>query len=209
MQRFKFILVLIVIALFLLLGVFFYGRYLGKTSATLNEKTLNVSSQLILEQITSQYFLVTRTIFVNSKAEIETPPNNDWTDLFLGKKITVRGIIRLDVGVDMNKLSEQNIAVDNRRKTVTISLPPAEILDSSLSGDLDFDEDKQIIEKLKGVFKDTTNEDYNLALTTLIDNAKSSAINDETLFSEARADSLKLVTLIVDSMLNDYEVIIK
>lgn len=209
MNRPKIIIFLIFIILILFIGTFLYGRYLGKTGRSVGEKPLNISSQLILERITSQYFLVTKTVFINSRVEIETPRNNNWTDLFLGQKITVHGIVRVDVGVDMNKLSPDNIAVNNLQKIITISLPPAEILDSSLSGELDVDEEKAIVEKLKGIFKDTKNEDYNLAMSTLIDNAKSQVINDEAVFAAAKTDSLKLVELIVSSMLDDYEVVIK
>jgi hypothetical protein len=126
--------------------------------------------------------------------------------LFVGKKITVRGMIRVDVGVDMKNLSLDNIIVDSEKKIVTIKLPHAEILDSSLFGELDIDEDKAIVEKLKGFFKDTQNDDYNLALRTLIENAKSQVTADETIFTEARADSVKLVELIVTGMLKDYQV---
>lgn len=209
MKRAQIIILSVFIILVLFVGVFFYGRYLGNSSGNVKDASPVVSSQLILDRITSQYFLVTKTVFVNSKAEIETPKNNNWTDLFIGKKITVRGIVRVDVGVDMNKLSPDNIAVNNRQKVVIISLPPAEILDSSLSGELDVDDDKAIVEKLKDLFKDTQNDDYNLALSTLIDNAKSQVINDEVVFNAARNDSLKLVQLIVSGMLDGYEVLIK
>ena len=209
MNRTKIILFFILVVLLLFIAVFFYGRYLGKQAAQSDLKSFDVSSQIILDKITNQYFLVTKTVFADSKAEIETSKNNNWTDLFVGKKITVRGLIRVDVGVDMKNLRLENIVVDTRQKTVTINLPHAEILDSSLYGELDVDEDKAILEKLKGIFEDTKNEDYNLALQTLIDNAKSQVTADENIFNEARADSVKLVELIVTGMLKDYQVVIK
>ena len=209
MNRIKAILFLVVIALLILVAVFFYGRYQGKTAANGDSKPVKVNSQVILERITNQYFLVTKTVFVNSKAEIETPKNNDWTDLFVGKKITVLGLIRIDVGVDMKNLRSENIIIDSQKKTVTINLPHAEILNSSLSGQLDLVADKTIVEKLKGLLKNTDNEDYNLALKTLIDNAKNQVSADETIFSSARTDSAKLVELIVSGMLSDYQVVIK
>ncbi len=77
MNRAKTILIFACLALFLFIGVFFYGRYIGKKVANPESPALVVNSQAILERITSQYFLVTKTVFVNSKAEIETPKNND------------------------------------------------------------------------------------------------------------------------------------
>jgi hypothetical protein len=209
MNRIKVILLFVIVALLILVTVFFYGRYQGKKLGVAESKPSVVNSQVILDRITNQYFLVTKTVFVNSKAEIDTPKNNNWTDLFTGKKITVLGLIRVDVGVDMKNMRLENIVVDSKNKIVTISLPHAEILDSSLSGELDVIADKSILEKIKGLFKNTQNEDYNIALKTLIDSADSQVMADESIFESARTDSVKLVTLIVTSMLSDYQVVIK
>lgn len=209
MNRTKFILLFVVIVLLILMAVFFYGRYQGKTAALLEDRPPIVNSQVILERITDQYFLVTKTVFINSKVEIETPKNNDWTDLFTGKKLTVLGLIRVDVGVDMKNMRPENIVVDSEKKIVTISLPHADILDSSLSGQLDLIADKSITEKLKSLLKDTQNEDYNLALETLIASANSQVTANESIFSSAREDSAKLINLIVSGMLKDYQVVIE
>lgn len=209
MKNSKIILFFALFLLALFIAIFFYGRHLGKQAVAPRTKTLNVNSQTIFDQITDQYFLVTKTVFADSKAEIETPKNNDWTDLFLGKKITVRGLVRIDVGVDMKNMRLENIVIDNQKKLVTITLPHAEILDASLSGQLDLDEDKAIVEKLKGFLQDTQNDDYNLALETLIEQAKSQVMANENIFTEAREDSIKLIELIVRGMLADYQLIIK
>jgi len=206
MKNIKIISFIILIALLLFIAVFFYGRYIGKK---LVSQAPVVSSQTILDRITDQYFLVTKTVFVDSRAEIETPKNNNWTDLFTGKKITVSGLIRVDVGVEMKNMRQENITVDSRNKTVTISLPHAEILDASLSGELDVNQDKAVVEKFKDLFKNTQNEDYNLAMQTVVDNAKSQVLANEYIFNQARQDSLKLVELIVSGMLDGYEVVVK
>jgi len=208
MNRIKIILLFVIIALLILVAAFFYGRYQGKKLGIAESKPV-VNSQVILNRITDQYFLVTKTVFLDSKAEIDTPKNNNWTDLFTGKKITVLGLIRIDVGVDMENMRLENIVVDSKNKIVTISLPHAEILNSSLSGELDVTADKSILETIKGLFKNTQNEDYNIALKTLIDSANSQVAADESIFEQARTDSVKLVTLIVTSMLSDYQVVIK
>ncbi len=209
MNRIKAILFFVVIVLLILVAVFFYGRYQGMKLGAAENKPSVVNSQVILDRITNQYFLVTKTAFINSKVEIDTPKNNNWTDLFTGKKITVFGLIRVDVGVDMKNIRLENIVVDSKNKIVTISLPHAEILDSSLSGELDVIADKSILEKIKGVFRNTQNEDYNIALKTLIDSANNQVMANESIFEDARTDSVKLVTLIVTSMLSDYQVVIK
>lgn len=209
MSRIKVILFFVIVLLFFLVATFFYGRYQGKQLGATENKPAIVNSQAVLERITNQYFLVTKTVLVNSKTEIDTPKNNNWTDLFTGKKITVYGLIRVDVGVDMKNMRLDNIVVDSKNKIVTITLPHAEILDSSLSGELDVIADKSILEKIKGLFKNTQNEDYNMALKTLIESANNQVMGTESIFEEARNDSVKLVTLIVTSMLSDYQVVIR
>jgi hypothetical protein len=65
------------------------------------------------------------------------------------------------------------------------------------------------VEKIKGVFRNTQNDDYNIALKTLIESADKLVMTNEAIFEQARTDSIKLVTLIVKSMLSDYQVVIK
>jgi hypothetical protein len=208
MNRAKTILLLTIAVLTIFIGVFLYGKNLGKNEA-LQKITPIVTSQTILDRITDQYFLVTKTIFSSTHAEIETPKSNNWTDLFTGKKITVQGLIRTDIGVNIKNLNVQNIVLDSQNKTVTINLPNAEILDSSLSGKIDVVVDKSIVEKLKSLLNNTQNEDYNLALQTLISTAKTEVVAQENIFTDARSDSAKLVALIVKSMLSEHQVIIK
>jgi hypothetical protein len=130
MNRIKVILFFVIVVLLIFVAAYFYGRNQGKALGVAENQPPVVNSQVILDRITDQYFLVTKTVFVNSKAEIDTPKNNNWTDLFTGKKITVLGLIRVDVGVDMKNMRLENITVDAKNKIVTIDLPHAEILDS-------------------------------------------------------------------------------
>ncbi len=209
MKNIKVVTTLLALILLIFIATFFYGRYVGKKVATEALREPVVSSQTILDKITDQYFLVTKTVFVNSRAEIETPKNDNWTDLFTGKKITVNGLVRIDVGLEMKNMRAENIKVNSRDKVVEISLPQAEILDASLSGELDISLDKAVVERLKDIFKNTQNEDYNLAMITLIDSAKNQVIANEDIFNQARLDSLRLVELIVSEMLDGYQVVIK
>lgn len=206
MNRIKSIFILAIIVLVLLAGVFFYGRHQGKQAILPKEQ---VSTQLILDRITNQYFLVTKTIFIDSEAEIETPKHDSWKDLFVGNKITVEGVIRVDVGVDMKSLGLGDITIDEGRKIVSVKLPSADILDASLYGEIDFDEDKAILDKIKSIFINERNEDYNRAIQILITGAKDKVSSDGNIYNEARADSIKLVELIVSGILKDYRVIVE
>lgn len=206
MNRFKSILILIIITTLIMVGVFFYGRQQGKQSVLPEER---ISTQLILDRVTNQYFLVTKTVFVDSEAEIETPKHNDWKDIFVGNKITIKGVVRVDVGVDMKNLSLEDIVINEGQKTVSINIPSADILNTSLYGDIDFDEDKAILDKIKSIFVNNQNEDYNQAISILLTSARDEVSANGNIYNEARADSIKLVELIVGGILKDYQVVIE
>ena len=206
MNHIRSILLLTIITALVLAGVFLYGRHQGKQTVLPKER---ISTQVILDRITDQYFLVTKTVFLDSEAEIETPKHDSWKDIFVGNKITVKGVIRVDVGVDMKGLSLEDIAVDEGQKIVSVKLPSADILNASLYGEIDLDEDKAILDKIKSIFVDKRNEDYNRAIQILVAGAKDKVAGDGNIYNEARADSIKLVELIVGGVLKDYRVIVE
>ena len=207
MNRVIVILVLFLLIGLLLAGVFWYGLREGRQAAQSGQP--EVSSQLVFERITDRYFLVTKTIFADSRAEINTPEKGDWRDLFVGQEITVRGLVRVDVGVDMQELAESDIRIDRPSRTIRVDLPEAEILDTSLKGELYLDEDKAILDKLQGLFQDTRNDDYNRAMELLLANARQEVNNDADIFREARTDSVRLVELILSGLPGEYQVVVE
>jgi len=167
------------------------------------EEKVEVTALSILERISDQYFVVTKSVFIDQEAEIKVDTGTKWSNLFWGQTIKAEGVIRVDVGVDMSRLAEKDIAVDLRSKKVTIDVPPADILNASQYGDIEV-QSKQGV--LKFVLDNNPNEDHNRALQQLIAGAKEAVRQDPRLFADARQDATKLLKLIVGGL--GYELVI-
>ncbi len=161
------------------------------------EEQITVTARSILERISDQYFVVTKSVYIDQKAEITVDTGSRWSNLFWGQTVKADGVIRIDVGVDLSKLEEKDITVDHRAKTVRIDVPPADILNASQYGDIEV-ETKQGI--LKYVLDNDPNEDHNRALQQLIAGAKEAVRQDQRLFGDARQDAAKILRLIVAGM---------
>ncbi len=161
------------------------------------EDQVTVTARSILDRISDQYFVVTKSVYVDQKAEIKVDTGSKWSNLFWGQTVKADGVIRVDVGVDMSKLTEQDIVVDQRAKTVRIDVPPADILNASQYGDIEV-ETKQGV--LKYVLDNNPNEDHNRALQQLIAGAKDAVRQDPQLFADARQDAAKILQLIVGGL---------
>lgn len=190
----KFIFGIVLGVILVSLSWFLYSR--GE-SIILNEK-------IILERITEQYFTVTNTLFLEEEADLIFDKGSDWSNFLWGKSINARGLVRVDLGVDMSKIKEDSIKVNNINKTIEIIVPEAEILDASIFGDIKFDSEEGILQK---ILLDTQNEDYNKAVNTLTDLAKKEALSNIQKLTESREKSLSLLELILDNL--GYKIIYK
>lgn len=173
---------------------FFYGRATKENE--LENKPVEVTNQIVVDRITNQYFVVSKTVFLDQTSEIKIQENSNWSDILWKKTLTAEAIVRVDVGVDMEKLSSDDIEVDKEQKTITIRLPKASVLDSSLYSELQVESESGIITSIENLFKDGT-EDYNLAVETLTSEAQSSVEADDELLEEAENDSIKIIELIL------------
>jgi hypothetical protein len=197
--------ILLVSTLILLIAVlaFFFGR--STKEAEIDKPSLDVSSQSVVDRINDQYFVVTKTMFISQDSSISINQDSSWNKILWGKEIEAEGLIRIDIGVDMTKLSREDVTVDEAEGILTVNLPEPEILNSSLEGDLEVETKSGVLETVTGVFKEDT-EEYNLAKATLIDEAESVAREDEELFEEAERNSLTLVRLILEDLNYDLEI---
>ncbi|MFH2063289.1 MAG: DUF4230 domain-containing protein [bacterium] len=159
------------------------------------EPQVTVTARSILERVSDRYFVVTKSVYVDQKSEITVDTGSRWSNFFWGQTVQANGVIRVDVGVDMTRLAEDDITVDSRSKTVRIDIPPADILDASQYGDIEV-ESKQGV--LKYVLDNDPNEDHNRALERLVADAKESVRQDPQLFADARRDAARLLGLIVE-----------
>lgn len=160
------------------------------------EKEETVTSSAILERISDNYFVVTKSAFVDEEVEITVDKGSSWSNFFWGQTITARGRVRVDIGVDLSGITEDDIAIDHKAKTVTVAVPQAEILDASQYGNIELATKQGI---LKTLLDSDPNEDHNRAVAQLLTEARASISDDTALFEEARLDSLRVLELIIQS----------
>ena len=187
----------VLIALAILVGV---GAVVFRSSG---QDRIEVSSRSILERISDQYFVVTKSAYVDQESTITIDKGSRWSNFFWGQTVKAEGVIRIDVGVDLSRLTEDDITVDHQTKTVRVDVPSADILNASQHGDIEVESDQGV---LKYLLDNDPNEDHNRALLQLIADAKEMVRQDQALFYDARQDSSKLLYLIVSGM--NYKLII-
>lgn len=203
MSKLKNILIIVLIVVAVGISMFLAGQAFQRSSERqMREQT--ITAQTIVNRIQEQAFLVTKTVYIDQQSEIVIDRGSDWSNFWWGQTITAEGLIRTDVGVDLSKLTSENVKVDHEQKTITIQLPAAEILDSSLSGEIEVVTKSGILKKL---LLNDTNADYNLALSQLTTDAMTAVNADETLFVEARNTTINMLELLLAE--TGYEVIVQ
>lgn len=166
-----------------------------------NEEQEVITSTVVLDRIKDQSFLVTRTVVTDQKATIKIDQGSDWSNFWWGHEITAEGLMQVDVGVDLTKIGENDIIVNNSAKTISIKLPESEIYDSSLKGEIQVTTKSGILKKL---LASDNNEDYNLALSELTKSAKESIEGNSELLEEAQMSALSTLEVILKD--TDYKV---
>lgn len=202
MDNLKKILVVTLIVIAVAISAFLGGQFFQRSSER-QTREQTVTSQTIVNRIQEQAFLVTKTVYIDQESEIVIDRGSDWSNFWWGQTITAEGLIRSDVGVDLSKVTAESIVVDHDQKTITISVPAAEILDTSLSGEIEVVTKSGILKKL---LLNDTNADYNLALSQLTTDATAAVNADEALFVEARNSTTSMLELLLAE--TGYEVIV-
>lgn len=142
----------------------------------------NVTRDVVLERISKGFFAVTRTVYLDEEVKIDVQRASDWDEFLWGKSINASARVRADVGVDLEKLTRDDIEVSESQKLITIRLPKAEILDISLTEKLVVDTEGTILTRL---FDSDRNTDYKLAQAELISTSRNLIAKDEQLLKEA------------------------
>lgn len=195
MSKLNKILIGVILFLLLVIGITITVVYLSSKSGP--KETVEVTSRTIIDRISDQYFIVTKTMVIDQNSTVKVDQGSQWSNFLWGQTINAEGMIRVDIGVDLNSLQESDVTVDERTKTVKIKLPVATILDASQYGDIEVDSKQGV---LKYLLNNDPNADHNQALSQLIADAKAAAQSDTKVFDEARGDSINLIRLIVEEM---------
>jgi len=183
----------IIIAVLLVVGISFAGGVFYQKSKG-KADTVEITSQTIIDKITSQSFMVTKTVQINQDSEIIINKGSDWSNFLWGQTIEAEALVRADVGVDYSKISSNNISVDSDNKIITIDVPAAEMLDISIKGDIKVTSTSGV---LKLLLQNDPNADHNLASGQLIKDAEKSILTDQEIMNDARNNSIEFLKLMV------------
>lgn len=133
-----------------------------------------VTSQVILSAFRDRGFLVTQSFVFNENIKITNSSESFWQQMLWGQAIRAYGIAEVNLGVDLARISEDDVKIEKEK--VTVSVPAVEIFNSRIVGDISL-ENKQGI--LKRVFEN--DDGYNQAVAEMIKQAEANATTSEML----------------------------
>jgi hypothetical protein len=197
MAEFRKTIVVLMVTCIVLFGLIVTSIILINKMFEKKPETVKISSRIVVEEITKQYFVVTKTVYLDQTSQIVVDQGSSWSNFWWGQTIEARAPMKVDVGVDLKELKEEDITVDNENMVIKIRIPEASILSTSLAGEIEVETSKGVLRK---IFNNNTNDDYNQALNTLTNDANNSVKEDTELFNEARNDSIKLLSIIVKDL---------
>lgn len=154
------------------------------------QATKKVTSQIILDRITNQAFLLTKTVYLEQKAQIKIDQGSDWSNFWWGQIIDTNALMKVNVGVDLNDLSVANIFVDNINNKILINLPAAQILDATPEGDISVTTQNGV---LKFLLANDPNDDYNQAFKQLKLDATSAVNKNPEILASAQTETITIL----------------
>lgn len=180
------ILIIFILSVILLFASFIAGYKVGVSSVEKRELT----SRSIYERLTNTALLTSKTAYIDQTSTIDINNNTEWSSLLWGQSIKAKGLMKVSIGVDLAKIKEEDISVDNVSKKIVILLPNIEILSTDLEGDIEI-VNKQGI--LKILLENNPNQDFNLALKTLKEDANKAVQNDPNIFKLAYDETVSII----------------
>lgn len=183
MQRILWAALGITLALFagILLGRFAFSPGSGMQTV--------VNSQAILTALRDQGFLVTQTYVFDQPVTIKKTTGSAFKDFFVGQTIEARGSMEANLGIDLAKLAESDVAVNG--STVTIRTNGPSVFNTRLVGPIE-------VRNSQGLLKRVLEPDdgYNQALAELERAANEAANRDEILTRAKSVSETELARLV-------------
>lgn len=176
----------------LIAGIFAGGLALGYRLFRPVEQKTTVTAQLILTALRDRGFLVTQTYVFDEPVTIDKSSGSAFKDFFFGQTITARGVMEANVGIDLAKMTADDIQLQGDRVIVTI--PAASLFNVRPLGPIEVKNERGI---LKRVLEDDSG--YNEALTELTHQAELSATKPELLLratEHAKEDITRLLNYV-------------
>lgn len=149
-----------------------------------------ITKTVVLERIQEQAFLVTRTVITDQDVTINIDQGSGWSNFWWGHEITAQSRIQVDVGVDLGIIAPEDVEVDDSTKQIKIRLPEATVYNTSLVSDIRVTTKSGILKK---ILEKNTDEDYNIAMRQLCDEAELTIAQNEILLDEAKQGAISIL----------------
>lgn len=181
---------MIIAGFFVVLGLgFFLGSRLMQPPA---EPKREVSAQVILTALRDRGFLVTQTYVFDQPVTIKKTSGSAFKDFFFGQTITARGAMEVNLGVDLAKVTEQDVSIEDQKITVTV--PTSSLFNVRLVGPIDVRNEQGILKRVL-----QSEDGYNEALAELSRIAEETAKKPEFLdrsTERAKEDIARLISYV-------------
>ncbi len=105
-----------------------------------------VTSQAILTTLRDRGFLVTQTYIFDEPIVIEKQSGQLIRDFFLGQKITARGAMEVNLGIDLSRVMPEDIQISE--DAIKIAIPSASLFNVRLVGPLDIQNEQGILKRI-------------------------------------------------------------
>ena len=168
----KFIAIIIAILVF-----FVSGGVAGYTIASRHHNVSEITAEVIAQEMQKEGFLITQSALLSENVTIEKKSGNRFKDFFLGQTITAQAVLQVDRGIDLTKIRQSDILVEENR--IEIALPQIETRSVEIIGSVTLHNSEGIAKKLLD-----SEDGYNEAIAMLKEQA--TAVVMESAF-EAKA----------------------
>lgn len=176
-------------ALVIMLGIgLLVGRFIWQPKPPIT-MTEQVNAQTILMALKDQGFLVTQSILSTQDVTIERSTGNALKDFFVGQTIRARGTMETNLGIDLSKLSDEDVLIEDQR--ITVRIPDTRLFNTRLVGDIEVENSQGIA---KRIFQ--PDDGYNTALAELTTAAEAIA-QDDSVLANARERSKEEIRRLV------------
>jgi hypothetical protein len=173
------------------------GFYLGYLIFSPRQNEPKIDSLLIYNKLQSQGFLITQNYILEQRVTIDNTSGQIWKDFFWGQKIEASAVMKVNLGVDLQKLNQNDVKVNDQ---IEITLPAIETQSVEIVSDIN-------LQNQQGIFKRILNNDngYNQALSQLKEQAKIAASQPE-IVKQVQANTQKEIERLVKLIAENKEI---
>jgi len=175
MDRFK---TIVALGFPIVVIAFGLGVYTGYRMFKPTPTKAAANATLILTALHDRGFLVTQTYVFDQPVTIDRSSGNAFKDFFFGEKITARGTMEVNLGIDLGKVAGDDVSVQDDK--IVVRVPKASLFNSRLVGPLEVQNDRGVLKRLL-----EADQGYNDALSELSKQAEAAAAREELV---SRAD---------------------